>query len=188
MNVGMDRRARTAFAFQERCSLAGANPNSLYHIGSQSPTCTDQLEKGKKFASIVHSTDEEERVVFSVAFALNVLMRVALDIDDFSNVVDQIAERPSVWSVISRMGVHQSLRYSAGDVRARDPSRMGLTLPAYEQPVRLELNGRPALRATILLKEPVPPLQLCAGIVEVYAEHPADPGKRLLIQLVASRR
>jgi hypothetical protein len=41
----------------------------------------------------------------------------------------------------------------------------------HEQPIRLVLNGEPALNASIIMTEAMPPLQNCAGIVKIYAEN-----------------
>lgn len=125
--------------------------------------------------------------MFSVSFALNAFLSAALDIDEFSDVVDHVLNKPSVWGVISHLGVHRFLNYDVSSVSPVDASYLGISTQAYRMPLRLLLNNEVAMRAVITMTVATPPLQACAGIVEVYAEHPLDPGKRLLIQVIAGQ-
>ena len=188
LSFGLDRYARTAMEFTARSNAVGVKVNDLFYIGAPSRLTSDQLAQGKRFAKIIHPTEEEERIVFSVTFALNAFLSAALEIDDFNRLINLVLNRPSIWSIVSELGVDRFLNYDPGNVRPIDASHLGLHLPAYELPLRLDLNGSPALRATIIMTAARPPLQTCAGIVEIYAENPMNRGDRLLIQLIAARR
>ena len=172
----------------QRGAMAGVNMSSLYHLASPYRLSKDQLEKGKRFVKTVRPTEDEERTVFSVSAALNAFLSAALDLDRFSDVLDCVLDKPSFWEILSGFGVHRFVNYDVSTVRSMDASYLSITMPAYRMPIRLVLNGNTALQAVITMTEARPPLQACAGIIEVYAEHPTSPGKRLLIQLIAARR
>jgi len=188
LNFGMDRYGRTAMSLAGRCNAAGVKMRELYHIGDSHPLSKDQLEKGKRFVNLIQPTEDEERTIFSVSFALNAFLSAALDIDEFSDLVDCVLNKPSVWGVLSHFGVRRFLNYDVSTVHSVDASYLGVNMPAYRMPLRLRLNDEVALAAVITMTAATPPLQTCAGIIEVYAEHPVDPGKRLLIQLIAGRQ
>ena len=187
LSFGLDRYAQTAINFTERSMASGVKVNDLFYVGGPSRFTSDQLEQGKKFAAIVHPTEEEERIVFSVTFALNAFLSAALKIDDFNSLINHVLDRPSIWSIITKLGVNRFLNYNPGNVRPFDAEHMGISIPAYELPLRLVLNGSDALLAEIVMTAAQPPLQTCAGIIEISAENPVDHEERLLIQLVASR-
>jgi hypothetical protein len=188
LNVGLDRYGRTALGMAERARNAGVNISDLYHIGTTSPLTEDQLNQGKKFIDLIHPTEEEERTVFSVSFALYAFLSSALKIPDFKEVVECVLEKPSLWSIVTKLGLHAFLKYDVSTVRTFDAGFLGVPKPAYAMPVQLFFNDELAVHATMVMTAARPPLQTCAGIVEVYAEHPTDPSKRLLIQLVAARK
>ena len=60
-------------------------------------------------------------------------------------------------------------------------------MQAYEQPLQLDLNGKAALLAKIIMTAAQPPLQNCAGIVEIYAEHPVEHENKFINRLIAAR-
>ena len=188
LNFSLDRFGRAATALAERCDAAGVKMSELYHIASPNPLSNDQLENGKRFVNLIHPTEEEERTVVSVSLALNAFLSASLEIDEFSDVVDKVLEKPSLWGIVTSFGVRRFLRYDVSTVRPVDASYLGVSMPAYSMPLRVLINDNVALQAVITMTAARPPLQTCAGIIEVYAEHPVDRGKRLLIQLLAGRR
>jgi hypothetical protein len=58
----------------------------------------------------------------------------------------------------------------------------------YRFPVVIDLNGKPALRCTLIVNSPRPPLLTCAGIVGVAAEPAESSDKRIEIRVVSARR
>jgi hypothetical protein len=187
LNFGLDRYAQTAINFTKRSLAAGYRINDLSYIGAPGPLTNEQLKKGEQFVKAVHPAEDEERIVFSVTFALNAFLSSALEIDDFSSLVDPVINRPSIWSVISKFGVNRFLKYSPGDVKLYDAGYLGINLPAYELPLKMFLNNTLALQAAIIMTSSRVPLQTCGGIVSVYAEHPLNHENKLVIQLAAAR-
>ena len=77
--------------------------------------------------------------------------------------------------------------YDPRDVHPINTNYLGINLPTYEMPIQLNLNDKVSLKAKIIMVAPHPPLQVCAGIVEIDAEHPVNHENKLLIQLIAAR-
>ncbi len=186
LNLGLDNYGRTAIALTKRANQAKAKEDDLFYIGAPVPLTKDQLEKGQKYFDLIHPTEYEERVRFSVTLALDDFLSATLKINDFSNLLNEVLNRPSIWSVISNLGVSRGLLYNPAEVKLIDAKDIGINLITYEQPIRLTLNGQAALNAFIIMTEARPPLQTCAGIVKIYAEDPLDNIKKLIIQLIAA--
>jgi hypothetical protein len=96
LNFGLDRYAQTAINFTKRSLAAGFKINDLSFIGAPGPLNNNQLQKGEQFVNVIHPAEDEERIVFSVTFALNAFLSSALEIDDFSDLVDYALNRPSI--------------------------------------------------------------------------------------------
>jgi hypothetical protein len=54
-------------------------------------------------------------------------------------------------------------------------------------PLRVDVNGSPALFADLLATDPRRPLALCGGMVAIAAHHPTDSGIHFDAQLLAAR-
>ncbi len=186
LNCDLSMYAETSLAFRKRCEAVGVKSKDLFYIGSSNPVSESNLEKGKPYTRIVHPTDGEERMIFSVYFALNSFYSAAMAIDEFKDIVYQVIDLP-IWSIITRFRLSSNINYSY-DVHTFNASSLGIVNNAYEQPLKLSFNGKMALKASIVMTKPRPPLKACAGIVVLYAEHPVDKDKNLLIQLISAYR
>jgi hypothetical protein len=185
LNCDMDLYAQTAMVLTKRCEEAGVNLKDLFYRGRTKPIPENDLEKGKPYARIVHPTNDEERIIFSVYFALNSFYSAAMAIDEFKDITYQVIDLP-IWSIITKFRLSNNINYSSDDVHTFNASSLGIVGNAYEQPLKLLLNGKMALKASIVMTKPHPPLKACAGIVVLYAEHPVDKDKSLLIQLISA--
>jgi hypothetical protein len=54
-------------------------------------------------------------------------------------------------------------------------------------PLRIDVNGSPALFADVLATDPRRPLSLCGGMVVASAHHPTEPGVHFDVLLLAAR-
>lgn len=187
LNCNLDRYAKTAMVLTKRCEAAGVKLSDLFFIGSSNPISESNLEKGKPFTEIVYPTVDEERILFNVGFALNSFYSAAMEIDDLRKILYKVIDNSSIiWSAISNFGIRRTLNNDPSKVNSFDANGFGLEIQAYEQPLKLFINHKLELKASIIMTEPLPPLQVCAGIVEIYAEHPVDKDNRLLIQLISA--
>lgn len=187
LSVGLDRYAETALRLSERARLAHMTDADFFYIGGGSPLPPRLLEKGRRFKTLIRPTAGEERIVFSVSFALNEFLRAALKVPAFRRTVDEVMDKPSLWSVLTAFGAHQFLDYDPRNVRKIAAAAYPFPLPTYELPVKLSYNAKLAVRAALVMSGARPPLEACGGLVLVYAEHPRDPDRQLLIRVLACR-
>lgn len=101
----------------------------------------------------------------------------------------QVVQKPSVWSVIAGFGVTASLTASLEkSVLVRElPPGLPAAGQAYAMPLRVDVNGDPALVADVISVDAQRPFALCGGIVAASARHPGDEGLRFDVQLLAAR-
>lgn len=188
LDCDLDLYSETALAFTKRCEAAGVNPKDLFYRGRTKPIPESDLEKGKSYTKIVNSTYEEEQIGFNVYFALKSFYDAAMDIDEFKDILYEVIDKPSVWSIISKAGLRTYINYNPSDVHPFNADNLGMKFPAYDQPLTLLFNGKLALNAAIIMTKSHAPLKACAGIIGLYAEHPVEKEKRLLIQLISAFR
>ena len=100
----------------------------------------------------------------------------------------QVVEKPSVWSVLGHFGitVDVDLPFEAS-IAAEVPASLPPADRACSVPMRIDVNGSPALFLDLLVVDARRPYSLCAGIVAAIARHPSDAGVRLRLQLLAAR-
>jgi len=185
LNSGFDGYCRSALEIAPRVNASGVKPH--YTAGSM-PRSPEELKAAKPFSDAVHLTPEEERLDFGVYFSVVQFFSAAIEVAAFQDVLEQVVNKPSVWSVISHAGLRMDLSFWWMDVQAIADNRAGVALPAYQFPLRVFLNGALGVKATLAVTTPRPPLQTCAGIVAMCVEHPTDASKRVFIRLLAARR
>ena len=185
LNSGFDGYCRSALAIAPRINAATVKPH--YTAGS-APRSAEEIKAAQPFNDAVHLTAEEERLDFGVYFSVVQFFSAACEVAAFQEVLAQVVNKPSLWSVISHLGVRMDLNFWWMDVQALPDGRIGLALPAYRFPLTVSLNGALGVKVTLAVTTPRPPLQTCAGIVALCAEHPTDDRKRVFIRLLAARR
>jgi len=135
---------------------------------------------------------EQERHVLAMVRSTLALMALLSIVQEDSVLADyfwQVIEKPSVWSVLSSFGVTASL------VTALEQSVPATSLPpglpdlgpTFVAPMRVEVNGSPALLADIVATQSARPYALCGGIVAATARHPSRPELQFDVQLLAAR-
>jgi hypothetical protein len=67
------------------------------------------------------------------------------------------------------------------------PSRLPPQTKAYVTPLRIDVNGGPALLADVVAVDSSRPYALCAGVVAAIAHHPSKPDVTFEIQLVSAK-
>jgi hypothetical protein len=164
-----------------------ANVSSLIYYAGSGPITPAAAAQGRKSAAQINLSPEEERLSFSVYFALTTFFNAATRIPACRAVLEEVADKPSAWSFLKNSGVRVDSKYAWNDVQTIPANRANLPLPAYELPVQLILNGKAGIKATLAVMEPRTPLQGCAGIFAMCLEHPKDPNRRIFIRLLAAR-
>ena len=186
LDLGIAQFCRSALQIVPR--LNAATITDFHYSGSTSVPSAETVARGKKAADAIGLTAEEERLFFSVSFALQTFFSAAMAIPGNQHVLEQVIQKPSVWSVVRHFGVRTNLSFNWQDVQVAPEGKAAVQQPVYLLPVRLSLNNVLAVNANLAVSEPRPPLQASAGIVAICAEHPTAPDRRLFIRLLSARR
>lgn len=182
---GFDRYCRAALAITPRVNAIAIKP--FYSAGS-APRSAEVLKRAKPFTDAVQLTPEEERLTFGVYFSVMTFFSTAMEIDAFEDVLGQVVDKPSLWSLAKNRGLRVDLNFWWMWVQNVAADRTGVALPAYRFPIKIFMNGALGVTSTLAVTMPRPPLEACAGILAICAEHPTEPGRRVFIRLLAARR
>jgi hypothetical protein len=186
LDLGIAQFCRSALQIVPRLNAA-AITDFVYSGGTSTPSA-EAVARGKKTAAAFGLTSGEERLFFSVYFALQTFFSAAMAIPGNQHVLEQVIQKPSVWSVVRHFGVHTALSFNWQDVQVEPEGKAAVPRPVYLLPVRLSLNNVLAVRASLAVTEPRPPLQAGAGILAICAEHPTATDRRLFIRVLSARR
>jgi len=186
LDLGIAQFCRSALQIAPRVQAAGIT--EYFYSGSTSIPSAETVARGKKAAAAFGLTPEEERLNFSVYFALRTFFEAAMEIPGDRHVLEQVVQKPSVWSVVSHFGVKINFTYGWQDVQVAPEGKAAVKQPVYLLPVRLSMNDVPAVKANLAVTEPHPPLQAGAGILAICAEHPTASDRRLFIRVLSARR
>jgi hypothetical protein len=134
-------------------------------------------------------SESDERTLFGTAPALAAFVQGIQATPALSEIFWAITKRPSAWTIVRHGGnlVFSVATTGEGGVVAAAGWPL-LGLPVYRMPLLLSFYQEPALRFTLFVTAPRPPLLATAGIVGIIAEPPRAEGKRLEIRLLAGRR
>jgi hypothetical protein len=185
LELGIAPFCRSALQIVPRMEAAAIT--EFHYSGSTSTPSAETVSRGKQSAAAFGLTAEEERLFFSVYFALQSFFGAAMAIPG-NNIVGEVIQKPSVWSVVRHFGVDTTFSFNWQDVEVAPEGKAAVHQPIYLLPVRLSLNDVPAVKANLAVTEPHPPLQACAGILAVCAEHPTATDRRLFIRVLSARR
>ena len=184
LRQGMDQYCHSGLEIAARLKTAGITV-PIYYGGYNRPS-TGAIAAGRAAAAAFQLTPEEERLAFSVYFSLQAFYSAATEISACRDVMEQVLQKPSLWSLLGNLGVNTNFDYGWQEVETAVGNKFPTQAPVYLLPVRLSLNNRPAVKVTLAVSSTRPPLRNCAGIVALCAEHPTDETKRIFIRLVSA--
>jgi hypothetical protein len=117
------------------------------------------------------------------------LLSVVQDDDLLASYFWQVVQKPSIWSAIANLGVSANLSMPFRDSvpATAVPAPLPPQPHAFVIPLRVDVNGSPALFADVLATDPRRPFSLCGGMVAVAAHHPTDRDLHFDVQLLAAR-
>lgn len=185
LQEGLIRYCESSVDITRRLRAAGIEQPVYHGMGSRPKP--GEIEAGRKAAAAFGLTAEEERIAFSVFFALRAFYQAASEIPGCRDALEQVVQKPSLWSVASSLGVNSGFLYGWQAVLPLPPEHSPVSLPTHVLPVRLTLNNQPALISGLAVTDTRPPLRNGAGIVALFAEHPKDPSKRAYLRLLSAR-
>lgn len=185
LQLGMVRYCETSLGVAERLKKAGIDRPVFF--GGDRPPTPEALAAGRKAAAAFGLTADEERLAFSVYFALRAFYQAATEIPACRAVIEQVIQKPSLWSVAGNLGVNTNFEYGWQKVQLLPAGQFAVAAPVYLLPVRLSLNDRPALQAGLAVTTTQPPLRNCAGIVAMALQHPTDFNRRAFLRVLGAR-
>ncbi len=149
------------------------------------PFLPDEIGKGRAIAEHVKMTATEERVMAGSGPALGGFFQIAQNTPGLREIVYEVTDLPSAWSIIKRGGrVDSSIKMDSPHIvrlsENHDP------VPRYLLPIYLELNEHPALVCGIVVRSPEPPYLTTAGILGITAHKPHSTEHVATVQLLSA--
>lgn len=185
LELGLVRYCESSLPIADRLKAAGIAEPVYYGTGDKPKP--DTIEAGQKAAAAFGLTPDEERLAFSVYFALRSFYQAASGITACREVLEEVIAKPSLWSVATNLGLNTSFNYGWHHVQSIPRDAVPLPSAAYLLPVTVGINTRFALKAAIIVTDTAPPLRTSAGIVAILAEHPEDPSRRVYLRLMSAQ-
>ncbi|HVW22833.1 MAG TPA: hypothetical protein VHC86_16585 [Opitutaceae bacterium] len=187
LRQGIADYCRDGLDLARRIEAAGGAADLVFGGGGRPPSPA-VLAQGRKSAARIGLRPDEERLAFSVYFALNTIFRSASQVPACREVLEEVVDKPSVFSLVRNFGVRVDFNYGWMGVREVPPAHARVPLPTYTLPVRLNLNLKPGVDALLAVTTPTRALAECAGIVALSLQKPSEPDRRVFFQLVATQR
>jgi len=153
------------------------------------PFTDAEIKKNLKALGSIRLSTEEERALGGSCPALMSYLNIVQHTEGLNDILMQLVDLPSVWSVVRHGGVNANLAIDQDHLAPADSTAWALPTaqPMYDMPLVLELNKQPALRITLTVTTPLPPLLACGGIVGLLAERPDDRETYLTVRVLSAR-
>jgi len=116
------------------------------------------------------------------------LLQVVQDDSVLAPILWQVIEKPSLWSVVSSLGVDVMMRPSFHNATKADSPVPGLREPTWRLPIALEVNSTPALNLDLFVTDSTPPFTPAGGLLGATARHPTNPTLDFSLLLLSARR
>lgn len=116
------------------------------------------------------------------------LLQVVQEDSVLAPILWQVIEKPSVWSVVSNMGVDVMMRPSFHRVTSALCPVPGLREQTWRLPIGLYVNKQPALNLDLFVTDSTPPFSAAGGLLGATARHPTDPTLDFSLLLLSARR
>lgn len=129
------------------------------------------------------------RPMVDATIAMMALLNVVQEDSALAEYFWFVVEKPSIWSVITGMGVHATLAmpFEESVPATSLPPGLPAAERAFVSPLQIEVNGSPALFVDVVVIDAARPYSLCGGMVAAVARHPTRPDVTLELQLLGAR-
>jgi hypothetical protein len=147
------------------------------------------IESARANASAGNAAGSDIQPVVEAIIATMSLLSVVQEDNVLADYFWQVVEKPGIWSVVTGLGVQatMSMPFEQSLPATRLPAGLPHVDPAYVVPLRIDVNGRAALLADVVVIDASRPYALCGGMVAAVARHPSKPDISFELQLVAAR-
>lgn len=180
--IGLDQAA-AAFSRMRENKLKGN------FIVRPRPFTEAEAADGKKTVAEMQLSAEEQRAIAGSFLALMSYVHIIQETPGLDDIFYKVVKLPSLWSVVSHLGVSVSLDLQRDFVAPAEEKNWNLApgTRCYTFPLALRINKQPALTTTLVVAPARPPLLECGGIVGLLAEKPTDPKTYLILRIVSAR-
>jgi len=164
-------------------------PDIMFSVGIK-PFPPPELAEGMQLVDAAGFSLEDERAIAGTVPALMEFFDIASRAPGLRGLVWELLKKPSIWSVISRIGrVDSGVRFHANEVSAiaAEPWGLPASTSVFQIPFTLELNDKPGLLCALAVTQPRPPLLVSAGILGLSVQSPQDDGKHIFLRVIAAR-
>ena len=135
-------------------------------------------------------TEAEQRALCATFPALFSYFHIVQHTEGLEDLLRKLIELPSLWSIIRHGGVKADFSFGNGatpfPAKAEDWNLSPAT-PVYHFPWLLRLNEQPALKITLVVTRPRPPLLVCGGVVGVLAEKIGDEQTYMTLRVISAK-
>jgi hypothetical protein len=101
----------------------------------------------------------------------------------------EVIALPSLWSIVTNLGVRAGFGIDFfAATRVAPECTANANGLVWSVPMTIDLNDQPALLVRILAAPSDGPAAAAAGVYGLVGRHPTDPGRRVHVQLLSSRR
>lgn len=117
------------------------------------------------------------------------LLNVVQEDDALADYFWQVVEKPSIWSLVTNFGAKTTLSmpFEASVPATSLPAHLPDPGRAFVVPLRIDVNGSPALLADVVAVDSSRPYALCGGMVAAVARHPSKPDVTFEVQLLSAK-
>jgi len=144
-----------------------------------------QMTNSNKAQSPFKPTAAEQRIIYGQFPALFSYIHLASQTKGLNDLFFKLVELPSLWSMIRHAGMNFNI-FAIDQPALANP--LDWNLPAstdvYYYPWLIKLNGQPALKVTLVVTSPHPPLLICSGVVGILAEKTGDNGTYMTLRVI----
>jgi hypothetical protein len=149
------------------------------------------LRRTKETNSIAKAklTLAEKRALTGAVPALMSYFDIVQHTEGLEDLLIKLIKTPSLWSIVRHHGVNVSLFFGK-EAYAANPADWDLpaSAPVYYLPADLQINGQVALKVTLVVTAPHPPLLICGGVIGLLAEKPGDNASYMTLRVISARR
>lgn len=149
----------------------------------------NQMTNSGSAPSAFKPSPAELRAFYGQFPALFSYVHVVMQTEGLNGLFFKLVQLPSVWSMIRHLGMSLNILADGQPARA-NPEDWNLPASAdvYHYPWLLELNGKPAVKVTLVVTSPHPPLLICSGVVGILAEKVGDDQTYMTLRVVNAQK
>ncbi len=167
--------------------LRGTQVKGNLSFGSVAPLA-DKAAENRRLTDAVGLSPAEERALAGALPALMSFFELVQHTEGLEDLLYKIVDLPSIWSIAWHLGVRVDMRFVAEEISSTKVVDWGLpgAPEAFYFPVAVTLNKHPALKVTLVVTRPVPPLLACGGVLGFVAERPNHPDIYLTLRIISA--